>query len=90
MEAFISKLGTLRRCPEGNCQGLRFARLNFAIPGKGVVKRNRSQRDFFTIQKAVKPYGYKSLFIYGGESRFDQLGKGWFSGKWVFDGRFCD
>ena len=53
---------------------------NFAIPGKGVIKRNKSQHDFFTFSKALKPLGYKSLFIYGGESRFDNM-KGWYLGN---------
>jgi len=53
---------------------------NFSIPGKGVVKRNRSQKDYFTIAKLLKPYGYHTSFIYGGESRFDNM-KGWFSGN---------
>ena len=53
---------------------------NFSVPGKGVVKRNKSQRDYFTIAKLLKPYGYHSSFIYGGESRFDNM-KGWFLGN---------
>ena len=53
---------------------------NFSIPGKGVIKRNKSQSDYFTIAKLLKPYGYKSLFIYGGESRFDNM-KGWYLGN---------
>jgi len=53
---------------------------NFAIPGKGVIKRNKSQRDFFTIASLLKPYGYHTSFIYGGESRFDNM-RGWFLGN---------
>jgi len=53
---------------------------NFSIPGKGVVKRNKSQKDYFTIAKLLKPYGYYTSFIYGGESRFDNM-KGWFYGN---------
>jgi phosphoglycerol transferase MdoB-like AlkP superfamily enzyme len=53
---------------------------NFSVPGKGVTKRNKSQTDYFTIAKLLKPYGYKSLFIYGGESRFDNM-KGWYLGN---------
>ncbi len=53
---------------------------NFSIPGKGVVKRNKSQNDYFTIAKLLKPYGYHTSFIYGGESRFDNM-KGWFLGN---------
>ncbi len=53
---------------------------NFSVPGKGVVKRNKSQSDYFTIAKLLKPYGYKGVFIYGGESRFDNM-KGWYLGN---------
>ena len=53
---------------------------NFSIPGKGVLKRNRSQKDFFTISSLLEPFGYKTTFIYGGESRFDNM-KGWFTGN---------
>lgn len=53
---------------------------NFSIPGKGVVKRNKSQRDFSTIASLLKPLGYYSSFIYGGESRFDDM-KSWFLGN---------
>jgi len=52
----------------------------FSIPGKGVLKRNKSQNGFFTASSLLKPYGYRSLFFYGGESRFDNM-KGWFSGN---------
>ncbi len=53
---------------------------NFSIPGKGVLKRNKSQSDFFTLSSLLEPFGYKTLFIYGGESRFDNM-KGWFLGN---------
>ena len=53
---------------------------NFSVPGKGVVKRNKSQNDYFTIAKLLKPYGYYTSFIYGGESRFDNM-KSWFLGN---------
>ena len=53
---------------------------NFSVPGKGVLKRNKSQQNYFTIAKLLKPYGYHTSFIYGGESRFDNM-KGWFSGN---------
>ncbi len=53
---------------------------NFSVPGKGVLKRNKSQRNFFTIASLLRPFGYHSMFIYGGESRFDNM-KGWFSGN---------
>lgn len=53
---------------------------NFSLPGKGVIKRNKSQSDFFTVASLLKPYGYHSQFLYGGESRFDNM-KGWFLGN---------
>lgn len=53
---------------------------NFAVPGKGVVKRSKSQTDWFSIARLFKPLGYESSFIYGGESRFDNM-KGWFLGN---------
>lgn len=53
---------------------------NFSIPGKGVLKRNKSQTDYFTISSLLEPFGYQTLFLYGGESRFDNM-KGWFLGN---------
>jgi len=53
---------------------------NFSIPGKGILKRNKSQNDFFTLSSLLEPFGYTTRFIYGGESRFDNM-KGWFSGN---------
>jgi phosphoglycerol transferase MdoB-like AlkP superfamily enzyme len=50
------------------------------VTGKGVVKRNLSQQNFFTIAQLLKPYGYRTSFFYGGESRFDNM-KSWFSGN---------
>ena len=51
-----------------------------ATPGKGVVKRNLSQENFFTVAQLLRSEGYKSSFFYGGESRFDNM-KSWFSGN---------
>ncbi len=51
-----------------------------APPGKGVVKRNLSQQDFFTVAQLLRPYNYRSSFFYGGESRFDNM-KSWFAGN---------
>lgn len=51
-----------------------------ATPGEGVVKRNQSQSDFFTVASLLKPHGYRSSFFYGGESRFDNM-KSWFFGN---------
>lgn len=51
-----------------------------AVPGQGVLKRNKSQKDFFTVAQLLKPYGYHSVFIYGGEKRFDNMAS-WFYGN---------
>jgi len=51
-----------------------------AVPGKGVVKRTKSQNDFFTFAKLLKPLGYHSLFIYGGEAHFDNM-RSWMLGN---------
>jgi len=53
---------------------------NYSVPGKGVLKRNKSQQGFFTISSLLEPYGYKTLFVYGGEARFDNM-KSWFAGN---------
>lgn len=53
---------------------------NFSVPGKGVLKRNKSQSNFFSIASLLKPYGYYTSFIYGGESRFDNM-KSWYLGN---------
>ncbi|MFZ2889171.1 LTA synthase family protein [Sulfuricurvum sp.] len=50
------------------------------LPGEGVVKRNKSQSDFFTVAQLLKPLGYKSSFIYGGEGRFDNM-RSWYMGN---------
>ncbi len=50
------------------------------IAGNEVLKRNKSQSDYFTVATLLKPYGYKSSFIYGGEARFDNM-KGWYLGN---------
>ncbi len=51
-----------------------------AVPGKGVVKRTKSQHDFFTFGSLLKPLGYHTMFIYGGEARFDNM-RSWFLGN---------
>lgn len=53
---------------------------NFSVPGKGVLKRNKSQQDFFTMASLLKSHDYETIFLYGGESRFDNM-KSWFSGN---------
>jgi len=51
-----------------------------AVPGKGVVKRPKSQEGFFTFASLLKPLGYYNMFIYGGEARFDNM-RSWFLGN---------
>jgi len=51
-----------------------------AVPGKGVVKRSKSQSDFFTFASLLKPLGYHTMFLYGGEARFDNM-RSWFLGN---------
>ncbi len=41
---------------------------------RSVLKRNLSRRNFFTLAQALKPHGYTSMFIYGGEPNFDEMG----------------
>ncbi len=53
---------------------------NFAVPGKGILKRPKSQSEWFTIARLFKPLGYETSFIYGGESHFDNM-RGWFLGN---------
>ncbi|MDQ7047909.1 MAG: LTA synthase family protein [Sulfurovum sp.] len=51
-----------------------------AVPGKGVLKRNKSQNNFFTFSSLLKPLGYHTMFLYGGEARFDNM-RSWFLGN---------
>jgi len=54
---------------------------SFSVPGgKGIVRRVKSERDWFTIAKIFKPLGYHLSFMYGGDSRFENM-KGWFLGN---------
>ena len=46
-------------------------------PAKSVLKRTKSQSNFFTLAAELKLQGYTSQFIYGGESHFDNM-KGFF------------
>lgn len=41
---------------------------------ESVVKRTKSRRDFFTLALALRPHGYRSFFLYGGEPNFDDMG----------------
>ncbi len=49
-------------------------------PGRSVVKLSLAQQHFFTLAELFKPMGYKSSFIYGGESHFDNM-RGFFLGN---------
>jgi len=51
-----------------------------AVAGKGVVKRTKSQNNFFTFGSMLKPLGYHTMFLYGGESHFDNM-RSWFLGN---------
>lgn len=53
---------------------------NLPVPGEGVLKRSKSQSDFFTVATALKPLGYHTTFMYGGESRFDNM-RSWYLGN---------
>ena len=50
------------------------------IHGNEVIKRNKTQSDYFTVANLLKPYGYKSSFIYGGEARLDNM-RSWYLGN---------
>ena len=45
----------------------------FSVPGKQLLKRAKASSGFFTIAQLLKPYGYHTSFIYGGEARFDNM-----------------
>ncbi len=51
-----------------------------AVPGKGVLKRSKSQSDFFTFASLLNPLDYHTMFLYGGEARFDNM-RSWFLGN---------
>lgn len=45
----------------------------FPSPARSVVKLGLAQNGFFTIARILKEAGYRSDFIYGGESHFDNM-----------------
>ncbi len=45
-----------------------------------VVKRDLSQRGFINLASILNPLGYETLFVYGGESHFDNM-KSFFLGN---------
>jgi len=52
----------------------------FPTPAQAVVKRSRSQQDFFTLAGLLRQHGYDATFYYGGESHFDNM-RGFFLGN---------
>lgn len=50
------------------------------VPGESVVKRDKAQQGFFTLASLLRPLGYRTSFIYGGEARFDNMGR-WYRGN---------
>lgn len=47
---------------------------------ESTVKLQRAQKDFFTLGQFLKAQGYRSTFLYGGESHFDNM-RGFFMGN---------
>jgi len=47
---------------------------------ESTVKLQRAQKDFFTLAQFLKAQGYRSTFLYGGESHFDNM-RGFFMGN---------
>ena len=53
-------------------------------PALSVVKLNKSQRDFSTLASVLRGAGFRSEFVYGGESHFDNM-RGFFLGNGFHD-----
>ncbi|MFV0543597.1 MAG: LTA synthase family protein [Marinicella pacifica] len=49
-------------------------------PARAVLKLPKAQHDFFSIAELLAEEGYKTAFIYGGESHFDNM-RGFFLGN---------
>lgn len=49
-------------------------------PAQSTVKLSKSQRDFATLASVLRKSGYRSEFVYGGESHFDNM-RGFFLGN---------
>ncbi|MGO2131074.1 MAG: LTA synthase family protein [Pseudoalteromonas prydzensis] len=49
-------------------------------PSRSVVKLSKSQHNFFSLADVLSQEGYKTQFIYGGESHFDNM-KSFFLGN---------
>lgn len=54
----------------------------FPTPARSVVKLGLSQHGFFTTAELFRREGYRTHFIYGGESNFDEM-KSFFAGNGV-------
>jgi phosphoglycerol transferase MdoB-like AlkP superfamily enzyme len=42
-------------------------------PGRSAVKLGQAQSNFFTVAELLKRRGYETMFVYGGESHFDNM-----------------
>ena len=42
-------------------------------PARSVLKLSGSQTGFYTLASSLKPEGYRSYFVYGGEAHFDNM-----------------
>ena len=51
-----------------------------SLPGRTVMKLYGSANPFMSIAEILRSRGYTSLFIYGGDAKFDNMG-GFFRGK---------
>jgi phosphoglycerol transferase MdoB-like AlkP superfamily enzyme len=49
-------------------------------PAQSTVKLSKSQRDFATLASVLRKSGFRSEFVYGGESHFDNM-RGFFLGN---------
>ncbi|WP_115717719.1 LTA synthase family protein [Gallaecimonas mangrovi] len=52
----------------------------FPTPARAVLKLPKAQSGFFTLANQLKQFGYRSRFVYGGESHFDNM-KNFFLGN---------
>ena len=42
-------------------------------PGTSYLKLPKSQKNFYTIANSYKKHGYQNIFVYGGDSSFDNM-----------------
>jgi hypothetical protein len=49
-------------------------------PAQSVVKLSLSQQNFYTLASSLKPLGYRTSFVYGGEAHFDNM-RSFFTGN---------